>query len=112
MIKIWYAARRPGVYHVYISQWASAGAAKLCNTPGLSVSLRSLLDPTKGADLGADLGTGLGGDPEHATLLLDFNMAYPPSCAYDPRWACPLAPPDTYLSRPVRVGERLAVTGG
>ena len=73
---------------------------------------RYLLDTTKGADLGADLGTGLGGDPEHATLLLDFNMAYPPSCAYDPRWACPLAPPDTYLSRPVRVGERLAVTGG
>jgi uncharacterized protein (DUF1684 family) len=60
---------------------------------------RYLLDTIKGADLG--------GDAERGTLLLDFNMAYPPSCAYDPRWACPLAPPDTFLSVPVPAGERL-----
>lgn len=59
---------------------------------------RYLLDTIKGADLS--------GDAERGTLLLDFNMAYPPSCAYDPRWACPLAPPDTYLSLPVPAGER------
>jgi hypothetical protein len=23
--------------------------------------------------------------------VLDFNFAYNPSCAYDPRWVCPLA---------------------
>ena len=60
---------------------------------------RYLLDTIKAADLG--------GDAERGTLLLDFNMAYPPSCAYDPRWACPLAPPDTFLSLPVAAGERL-----
>lgn len=60
---------------------------------------RYLVDTIKGADLG--------GDPEQGTLVLDFNMAYPPSCAYDPRWACPLAPPDTLLSLPVPAGERL-----
>jgi len=60
---------------------------------------RYLLDTIKGADLG--------GDAERGTLLLDFNMAYPPSCAYDPRWACPLAPPDTFLTVPVPAGERL-----
>jgi hypothetical protein len=65
---------------------------------------RYLLDTIKGADLGSD--------PARGTLLLDFNMAYPPSCAYDPRWACPLAPPDTVLDLPVRVGERLATDGG
>jgi len=65
---------------------------------------RYLLDTIKGADLG--------GDAPRGTLLLDFNMAYPPSCAYDPRWACPLAPPDTFLSSPVPVGERLYVPAG
>jgi hypothetical protein len=65
---------------------------------------RYLVDAIKGADLG--------GDPGRGTLLLDFNMAYPPSCAYDPRWACPLAPPDTYLSSAVPAGERLYVPTG
>ena len=65
---------------------------------------RYLLDTIKGADLG--------GDSQRGILVLDFNMAYPPSCAYDPRWACPLAPPDTFLSRPVPAGERLLVPVG
>ena len=48
----------------------------------------------------ADLGTD--GD----RLVLDFNLAYNPSCSYDPRWACPLSPPANRLSIPVRAGER------
>jgi uncharacterized protein (DUF1684 family) len=59
---------------------------------------RYLLDSVKGADLGQHDGQ----------LVLDFNFAYQPSCAYDPRWACPLAPPANRLSVPVRAGERLA----
>jgi uncharacterized protein len=58
---------------------------------------RYLLDTVKGADLGGS------GD----RLVLDFNYAYHPSCAYDPRWSYPLAPPANYLSGPVRAGERL-----
>ncbi len=38
-------------------------------------------------------------------VRLDFNYAYNPSCAYDSRWACPLAPRDNWLSEPVRAGE-------
>jgi len=60
---------------------------------------RYLLDTIKGADHGGDATTG--------TLVLDFNMAYHPSCAYDPRWSCPLAPPENRLAVPVLVGERL-----
>jgi len=56
---------------------------------------RYLLDTVKGADLGTD------GD----RLVLDFNLAYNPSCAYDPRWVCPLAPPANRLPVPVRAGE-------
>lgn len=65
---------------------------------------RYLLDTIKGADLGSDADRG--------TLILDFNMAYAPSCAYDPRWACPLAPADTVLALPVRAGERAFVPAG
>jgi len=57
---------------------------------------RYLLDTVKGADLGG----------EGAALVLDFNLAYNPSCSYDPRWACPLAPPDNRLAVAVRAGER------
>src|SRR5476651_1647722 len=41
---------------------------------------RYLIDTIKGAFLGA----GQGAD----SLVLDFNFAYNPSCAYDPAWAC------------------------
>ena len=37
---------------------------------------------------------------------IDFNYAYNPSCAYSPRWACPLAPPENWLPVPVRAGEK------
>ena len=37
---------------------------------------------------------------------IDFNYAYNPSCAYNPRWACPLAPPENWLPVPVRAGEK------
>jgi hypothetical protein len=61
---------------------------------------RYLLDTVKGADQGGDWRGG--------TLTLDFNLAYHPSCAYDPIWNCPLAPRDAWLTLPVPCGERLA----
>ena len=57
---------------------------------------RYLLDTAKGADLGA----------EDGRLLLDFNFAYNPSCAYNPAWSCPLAPPESRLPVAVAAGER------
>jgi uncharacterized protein (DUF1684 family) len=38
-------------------------------------------------------------------VRIDFNYAYNPSCAYDPRWACPLAPAENRLPFAVRAGE-------
>ena len=38
-------------------------------------------------------------------VIIDFNFAYNASCAYSPRWACPLAPPENHLQVPVRAGE-------
>ena len=59
---------------------------------------RYLIDTVKGADLGA------GAEP--ASLVLDFNFAYNPSCAYDPAWACPLAQPGNTVAVEIPVGER------
>ena len=57
---------------------------------------RYLLDTVKGADLGTD------GD----RLILDFNLAYNPSCSYDPRWVCPLPPPANRLEVAIEAGEK------
>ena len=62
---------------------------------------RYLLDTVTGADLGGDLDPAIG----RGTLVVDLNFAYNPSCAYDPAWACPLAPPGNTLAAPVRGGE-------
>ena len=39
-------------------------------------------------------------------VTIDFNYAYNASCAYSPRWACPLAPPENHLRVAVRAGEK------
>ena len=62
---------------------------------------RYLIDTVKGADLGGDEGR----------LILDFNFAYNPSCAYDPAWACPLAPAGNTLSRSLLEGELMPQPG-
>ena len=63
---------------------------------------RYLTDTAKGT-----LGRGLELDAETGEVVLDFNYAYNPSCAYDSRWACPLAPPENRLDQPIRAGERI-----
>lgn len=60
---------------------------------------RYLTDTVKGTH-----GRGLevlGGD----RVRLDFNYLYNPSCAYDDRWLCPLAPPENRVSAPIEAGE-------
>lgn len=73
---------------------------------------RYLFDTVKGSDfLRLDWGNGepldamrrpgyLGG-----RVIVDFNYAYNPSCAYDIRWVCPLAPRENWLNVPIRAGE-------
>jgi uncharacterized protein (DUF1684 family) len=60
---------------------------------------RYVLDTVKGADLGV---------AEDGRLVLDFNYSYNPSCAYDPRWVCPLAPMPNRLTVRIEAGERYA----
>ena len=62
---------------------------------------RYLYDTIKGADLGVS----------ERAIVLDFNYAYNPSCAYDERWSCPLSPPREPLAVRGR-GRRTRVRSG
>lgn len=62
---------------------------------------RYLFDTIKNTDSGClEVATG------SARLVIDFDYAYNPSCAYDHRWACPLAPHENWLPVPVTAGEK------
>ena len=63
---------------------------------------RYLFDTVKNTDgLALELAAG---SPD---VTIDFNFAYNPSCVYDARWACPLAPRENWLPVPVRAGEMM-----
>jgi hypothetical protein len=61
---------------------------------------RYLFDTAKDTD-----GLVLEITPGSSEVTIDFNYAYNASCAYSPKWACPLAPPENFLKVPVRAGE-------
>lgn len=62
---------------------------------------RYLFDTVKNTD-----GLSLEMKPGSVEVMIDFNYAYNPSCAYDDRWACPLAPRENWLRVPIRAGEQ------
>lgn len=86
-LDVWWLASYGGGVFVPIRDTRSDGATY----PGG----RYVIDSAKGADLGGDDGA----------LVVDLNFAYNPSCAYDPAWACPLAPPGNVVPVAVTAGE-------
>jgi uncharacterized protein (DUF1684 family) len=44
--------------------------------------------------------------PHNGHVVVDFNYAYNPSCAYDPQYSCPLPPRENWLQVPIRAGEK------
>jgi uncharacterized protein (DUF1684 family) len=65
---------------------------------------RYMYDTIKGADLGIKPPDG--SEPPGGSILLDFNFAYNPSCAYNGQWVCPLSPRENDLAIAVGAGER------
>ena len=96
----------PGVGYLDLWRLASYGGGlflpvkdALAGTPkGTYGGGRYLVDTVKGADLGP------GYLPR--SLVLDFNFAYNPSCAYDPAWVCPLAEAGNTVDVELPAGER------
>ena len=66
---------------------------------------RYLLDTAKGADLGSGR-TSKARFGHDERIVVDLNFAYHPSCAYSPRWVCPLAQAGNRLDVDVRAGEQ------
>jgi len=66
------------------------------------------LDATSGTETyGA--GRYLDLEPEDdGTYVIDFNLAYHPSCVYDIKFSCPLTPAENRLPIRIEAGERLA----
>jgi uncharacterized protein (DUF1684 family) len=62
---------------------------------------RYLIDTVKGSDIRI-----LERTADAWRVELDFNYAYNPSCAYDYRWVCPLAPPESRLPMRIEAGEK------
>jgi hypothetical protein len=44
-------------------------------------------------------------DPRHR-VIVDFNYAYNPFCAYNPDWSCPIPPVENWIPVPIRAGEK------
>ncbi len=65
------------------------------------------LDATSGTETyGAGRYLDLEPDDD-GSYVLDFNLAYHPSCVYDPRFSCPLTPAENRLPIRIEAGERL-----
>jgi uncharacterized protein (DUF1684 family) len=96
------AGRRANLALYWLEGYARRPVAAVCRCDHrrgrLTAAGRYLYDTIKGADLGVN----------ETSIVLDFNYAYHPSCAYDQRWSCPLAPPENRLDFAVEAGERLA----
>lgn len=89
-LDVWWLASYGGGIFVPVKDTRTDGATY----PGG----RYLIDTVKGADLGGSDGY----------LVIDLNFAYNPSCAYDPAWECPLAPPGNVVPVPLNAGELVA----
>lgn len=40
------------------------------------------------------------------TLVVDFNYAYNPHCAYSEGWSCPIPPAENVIKTPIEAGEK------
>ncbi|UTW65850.1 DUF1684 domain-containing protein [bacterium SCSIO 12643] len=41
------------------------------------------------------------------SILVDFNLAYNPYCAYNIAFSCPIPPEENYISIPITAGEKI-----
>jgi uncharacterized protein (DUF1684 family) len=84
--------------------------------PGAGYLFVPFSDPTNGRET---YGAGRYVEVEETSgtaIVLDFNRAYNPYCAYNARYVCPLPPEENRLTVPVEAGEKLptaeAAAGG
>ena len=102
-------AARAGIFRFEIGGTTHALTGYTFAAGGSESVFVPFLDATSGAE---SYGAGRYLDlyPEaDGTYALDFNLAYHPSCVYDPKYSCPLTPAENRLPIRIEAGERLAV---
>jgi uncharacterized protein len=100
-------ARRAGTFRFEVGGVAATLVAYALEGVESGQVFVPFLDATSGTETyGA--GRYLDLDPEaDGTYVLDFNLAYHPSCVYDARFSCPLTPAENRLPMRIEAGERL-----
>ena len=102
-------AERAGVFRFELGGAAQTLTGYTFSTGGSESVFVPFLDATSGTEsYGAGRYLDLYPEPD-GTYVLDFNLAYHPSCVYDPRFSCPLTPAENRLPVRIEAGERLAV---
>jgi uncharacterized protein (DUF1684 family) len=102
-------AERAGVFHFDIDGVEQTLTAYRFANSDSDTLFVPFLDATSGTET---YGAGRYLDLEaqdDGSYSLDFNLAYHPSCVYDPRFSCPLTPAENRLSVRIEAGERLAI---
>ena len=101
-------AHRAGTF-TFVAGGASCRLTAYVLDGGHSHSLfLPFLDQTSGREsYGAGRYLDLEAEPDGA-YEIDFNLAYHPSCVYDPNYSCPLTPAENRLPIRIEAGERLS----
>jgi uncharacterized protein (DUF1684 family) len=104
-------AHRAGVLRFELDGATHVLTAYTLDTPDVTGEDRSLFVPFLDATSGHETygaGRYLDLEPEDDfSYTLDFNLAYHPTCVYDPMYSCPLTPAENRLPIPIEAGERL-----
>ncbi|HHQ48397.1 MAG TPA: DUF1684 domain-containing protein [Acidobacteria bacterium] len=97
----------PGVIHFTLNG-AELSLTPLISAPDDTDLFIVFADATSGSETygaGRFLDATLNPD---GTVVLDFNRAYSPPCAFTPHATCPLPPPENVLQIPIRAGEKFS----
>lgn len=97
----------PGVVHFNLGG-QKLSLVPLISSPGDPSFFFVFRDATSGGETyGAGRFLEAAAPPEESTsLVLDFNRAYTPPCAFTPYATCPLPPPENVLPMAIRAGEK------
>ncbi len=105
-------AQRAGVLHFEVADLDCTLTAYTFEGNADGSLFVPFLDATSGTDsYGAGRYLDLAPEDD-GTYILDFNLAYHPSCVYDARFSCPLTPAENRLPVRIEAGERLPAGAG
>lgn len=103
--------RRAGVVRFEVD--GQPAQVTLYVSPGMHELFLPFRDATSGKETyGAGRYLEVDTPGDDGRVLVDFNDAYNPYCAYNPNWSCPIPPGENWLSVPIPAGEKTFHSAG